>query len=151
MPNLILIADDDENDALALQKVLKKAEVRNPVMTVNDGSRVLELLKGDGKYRDRKRFPLPKILMLDLKMSRMDGFEVMEWIQVHKEFAGILIVVLNANGELQNIRESYRLGARTFLTKPCELADVCNLIRGYPTYWDCQHEKIRRTESEALS
>jgi len=134
---LILIADDDENDALAIQETLVKAGVKNLTTTVSDGTGVIAYFRGQGQYWDREKFPIPSVLMLDLKMPTFGGFAVMEWLNYQYESvrSNILIVVLTGHGELENVRRAYPLGARSFLTKPCVLEDVRNLVMGYPEYW----------------
>ena len=135
MAKLILIADDDENDLTAFRQCLKKAGAKNPVIAVDDGEKVIGYLKGEGKFENREKYPIPAILFLDLKMQRVGGFEVMEWIRDTK-FRDILIVALSGHGELESVRRAYQLGARSFLIKPCEVADMLNLMAAYSTYWD---------------
>jgi CheY-like chemotaxis protein len=135
MAKPILIADDDENDLIALRQTLKKAGAKNPVITVDDGEKVIAYLKGEGKFETRQKYPIPAVLFLDLKMRRKDGFGVMEWMRDTK-FRDILIVALSGHGELESVRRAYQLGARSFLIKPCEVADVVNLMAAYSTYWD---------------
>jgi CheY-like chemotaxis protein len=138
MPKVILIADDSENDVIAIRETLKDAGVINPIITVEDGRGVVAYLKGEGEYVDRKKFPLPSILLLDLKMPRMGGFRVMEWLSEHQKMRDILVIVLSGQdrGELENVRRAYRLGARSFLVKPCHVQEIHNLIRAYSTYWE---------------
>jgi CheY-like chemotaxis protein len=139
MPKLILIAEDTEDDAVVVRQCLKDAGVKNPVVTVDDGEKVIAYLKGENEYADRKKFPIPSILLLDLKMRKVGGFQVMEWLGKHpKKFKNILIVVLSGHQELENVRLAYQLGARSFLTKPCQVEDVKNLIRAYSTCWDLE-------------
>lgn len=136
MPKLILIADDDENDVKACMDALKAAGVQNPMLHVGDGEDVISYLKGEGKYANRKKFPLPSVLLLDLKMARVGGFSVLEWLKPQKQFKDILTVVLSGNNDLEFVRRAYGLGARTFLVKPCHPQDVHNLMRAYSTFWE---------------
>src|SRR5690349_327990 len=80
-PDLILIAEDDEDHVFLLKRALQKGAVLNPVFVVSDGQEAIEYLKGEGKYADRYEYPLPSLLLLDLKMPQKDGFEVLEWIR----------------------------------------------------------------------
>lgn len=140
MSKIVLIVDDDENDVFAISETLSNAGVKNPLITVSDGADVISYFAGMGRYADREKFPLPRVLLLDLKMQRMGGFSVMEWLnQQHKSVrADLLVVVLTAHGELENVRRAYQLGARSFLTKPCSVDDVRNLVRGYSTFWETE-------------
>jgi CheY-like chemotaxis protein len=121
--------------------------VRNPVRFVTDGSSVIAYLKGTGEYDDREKFPLPGVLLLDLIMPRLDGFQVMEWLKTQSQFADMLIVVLTGHGHLSNMREAYMLGARSFLTKPCRVEDVQNLLDGFSSYWDVDAGEVNELVS----
>jgi len=136
MSKAVLIAEDNDDDAMAIRTALRNAGVTLPLKFVTNGSSVIDYFKGTGEYVDRERFPLPNVLLLDLKMPRLDGFQVMEWLATQKRFHDLLIVVLSGNGELSNMRGAFLLGARSFLTKPCRVADVKNLMRAYSTYWE---------------
>jgi len=142
MAKLILIADDDDDDAKAFKDVLKKAGITNPVLRVRDGEDVISYLKGEGKYENRKKFPLPSVLLLDLKMARVGGFSVLEWLKPQKEFKDILAVVLSGHNDLENVRRAYHLGARSFLMKPCHPQEVQNLMRAYSSYWETDNAAV---------
>jgi len=132
---MILIADDNENDAMELAECIRKAGAKNPLTVVSDGKEVIAYFRGEEKYADRTEYPLPSILLLDIKMPGLDGFEVMERLSSKKYAEGVLIVVLTGY-ELANIRRGYELGARSFLPKPCRVDDIQNLMRTYSTYWE---------------
>ena|SRR5215469_9753968 len=136
MSKAVLIAEDSDDDAMAIRAALRNAGVTLPLRFVTDGSSVIAYLKGAREYVDREIFPLPNVLLLDLKMPRLDGFQVMEWLKTQKQFHDLLIVVLSGMGELSNIREAYMLGARSFLIKPIRVTDVRNVMRAYSTYWE---------------
>jgi CheY-like chemotaxis protein len=140
---MILLADDDKEVLVAIRHVLKEAGVTSPVVSVHDGTQVISYVKGEGRYANRRKFPLPSVLMVDLKMKRMTGLEVMEWLAVNNKLKGMLVVVLSGHGELENVREAYRMGARSFLTKPCTLVDVLNLVKAYPTFWELRPSQSR--------
>lgn len=136
MARAVLIAEDDEDDLLALSSTLKKAGVKNPLIPLNDGTEVIAYLKREKHYADRKKFPPPAVLLLDLKMPRIGGLQVLEWLAERKQSREILVIVLTGHNNLGNLRTAYQTGARSFLTKPCRVADVQNLIRSYSTYWE---------------
>lgn len=132
----ILIGEDYEDDAVFLQRSLKKAGVMNPAFHVRDGTSVIAWLKGEGIYSDRAKHPIPCVLFLDLKMPGVDGFAVLEWLKGRKEFDEILVVVLTGDQETHKISHAYELGADSFLTKPCRVEDAQNLIRHFTGYWE---------------
>jgi FixJ family two-component response regulator len=104
-------------------------------------------LRGDNQYADRKEFPVPSVLLLDLKMRRKSGFDVLEWLTFHEEFENMLVVVLSGHGELKNVRDAYQLGAHSFLIKPCHVEDVLNLISTYPEHWKTSLGTVRAREN----
>jgi len=120
---------------MAIRATLRDAGVALPLKFVTDGSSAIAYLNGSGEYRDREKFPLPSVLLLDLKMPRLDGFQVMEWLKTQKRFNDLLIVVVSGNGDLSNIPKAYSLGARSFLMKPIRVADIQNLMRSHSTHW----------------
>jgi CheY-like chemotaxis protein len=131
----ILLAEDSEDDADIIRHVLKKAKVDNPIITVWDGAEAIAYLKGEGIYADRDLSPLPAVLLLDLKMPKRDGFEVLEWVRTQPQFKDLLIVVLSGFNQLESINRAYALGAHSFLTKPCQLEDITNLTNTFKGYW----------------
>jgi CheY-like chemotaxis protein len=125
----ILLAEDSPDDQILFLRVLRQAGVENPVFIVHDGDEALSYLKGEGSFTDRERFPLPCALFLDLRMRRVDGWEVLRWLRTQDEFSGMLVVVLTVFDEPKTILEAYRLGANSFLTKPIWGPDVKNLVQ----------------------
>lgn len=132
---MILIADDNENDAIAILATLKASGIRNQLRLVSDGKEVIAYLKGSNEYADRTKHPLPSVLLLDLKMPQVGGFAVLEWLRAAMPTKDILIIILSGHGDLQDIKRGYELGARSFLVKPCRSEDIRNLVRAYSTYW----------------
>ena len=136
MPKTILIADDDENDAASLIYNLQAAGVGNPILRVRDGNEAINYLAGTGEFADRRLFPLPSVLFLDLKMPRVDGFGVLDWLQLRPLKTPILVVALTGYLEYKNAQKAYQHGAHTFLTKPCVTEDIRNLRHVYAGYWE---------------
>ena len=135
LPKAILIAEDYEHDIILLKLALQRTGIANPVIVVRDGADAVTCLRGKGTFADRGQFPAPGILFLDLKMPRMDGFQVLEWLQTHPEFHDLLVVVLTARCELKDINQAYALGAHSYLVKPCLPAELENLIQSHPRHW----------------
>src|SRR5688500_2901230 len=94
---LILLAEDDENDIELFRRALIKAEIHNPVEIVRDGEEAVAYLKGDGKFSDRVRYPLPSLMLLDLNMPRADGFQVLDWVRRQPELNALRVVVLTVS------------------------------------------------------
>lgn len=121
---LILVVEDDENDAVLIRRTLARAGVPNPRQFVTDGDAAISYLVGVGRFADRKKYPLPGLVLLDLKMPGMDGFEVLRWIREHPLFKNLPVVVLTSSDEIRDVNEAYRLGANSFLVKPLEFQNV---------------------------
>ena len=129
---VILIVDDSEDDIISLQQVLKRAGLTNPIRSVTSGTDAIAYLRGDPPFADRVKSPMPALIFLDLKMRGLDGFDVLHWIQINPDCDKAFLVALSGLEELSAIRRAYSLGADTFLVKPCGLADVENLLHGFP-------------------
>jgi CheY-like chemotaxis protein len=135
MPRSILVAEDFEYDIVLLRLALQRVNIANPVIVVRDGTEAVACMKGRGAFGDREKFPAPGILFLDLKMPRMDGFQVLEWLQTHPQFHDLLVVVLTVRCELRDINQAYALGAHSYLVKPCLPAELENLARCHSRHW----------------
>lgn len=133
--NPILIVDDFEPDAKLLELALSRAGLVNPVFFAETGQMCIMYLGGQGKYGDRILFPLPGILMLDLRMPDISGFDVLEWCHAQQHLSDLFIVVLSGFHELRDLNRAYRLGAKTFLSKPVSAADISEVVRTYPGPW----------------
>ncbi len=132
----ILIAEDFEPDAKALELTLKKAGVANPLIFVSDGDQAIYYLMGKGIYADREKYPFPGVFLLDLKMPRVDGYEVLRWCRSQPQLSDLVICVLSGYHELQDVARAYQLGASTFLVKPLAVADIQNVVEGHPGPWE---------------
>jgi CheY-like chemotaxis protein len=131
----MLLFEDDDNDAFLLQRALKKADINNPVQRVRDGQEGIDYLSGVGQYRDRSQFPFPRVVLLDLKMPRKSGMEVLEWMKSHPEFKVIPTIIFTASKEQQDVARSYGLGANCFVTKPSKFEDLEHLVRILHEFW----------------
>src|SRR6185436_2235354 len=118
--DLILIAEDNEDHVILLRRALQKGALLNPIFVVNDGEETVAYLKGEGKYADRYEYPLPALLLLDLKMPKKNGFEVLEWIRQQPGLRRLRVVVLTTSDSPDDIDRAYELGANAFMVKPLE-------------------------------
>lgn len=132
--DLILIAEDNEDHVVLLRRSLQKGALLNPVFVVHDGEEAISYLKGEGKYADRYEYPLPSLLLLDLKMPRKNGFEVLEWIREQPGLRRLRVVVLTTSDAPNDIDRAYELGANAFMVKPLDrhhFLEVTEAIKGY--------------------
>jgi len=147
---LILLAEDDENHVLLVRRAFAKAHILNPLHVVTDGEEVIAYLKGEGPYANRAEFPLPSLLLLDLKMPRKDGFQVLEWIRSQPALSRLRVVVLTSSESIRYVNRAYDLGANSFLTKPSDFEEFLAVIRALQGYWIWLSEtpEVARPEPE---
>ncbi len=139
----ILLVEDDANDVLLLERAFQKAELRNILKIVRYGAQAMDYLSAQGIFADRQKFPLPFLLLLDLKMPGMDGFEVLQWVRAQPELMRLLIVVLTSSNLQSDVDRAYELGANSYLVKPVGFEEMVNLIQRFEIYWT----EINRTPS----
>lgn len=132
---IVLVADDDLNDVTLLRRAFLQAGVDVAMKVVRDGEEVIQYLHGDAPFSDREEFPLPKLLLLDLKMPRANGFEVLEWLRKQAGLRRILVVVLTSSDEPEDIDRAYDLGANSFLRKPDDFTNLIKVSRKLHDYW----------------
>jgi CheY-like chemotaxis protein len=131
----ILLAEDDPNDVLLIQRAFQKAGLRNALKVVRDGEQAISYLDGRGVYANRERFPAPFLLLLDLKMPGTDGFEVLEWVRKEPELKRLLVVVLTSSNLQEDVDRAYDLGANSYLVKPVSFDEMVNMIKRFEIYW----------------
>ena|SRR5437764_1127985 len=137
----ILLVDDDENDALLLQRAFKKAGLHDWLRVLTQGQEAINYLSGRDSYADRDRFPLPFLMLLDLKMPGIDGFEVLRWARSEPDLKRLLIVVLTSSNLQTDVDRAYELGANSYLVKPVEFDEMVNMVQRFQAYWS----EINRT------
>src|SRR6476646_8435725 len=97
---VILLVEDQEDDIYLIRKAFKKAGVLNPIHVVRDGEEAIEYLSGEGRFENRAEHPLPELIMLDLKMPRLNGFQVLQWIRQQTDFGAIPVIVLTSSEQI---------------------------------------------------
>ena len=132
---MILLVDDDENDVLLIQRAFQKAGMRNNLKVVRNGQQAIEYLGAQGSYTDRDKFPLPFLVLLDLKMPGVDGFEVLEWMRRDPSVKSLLVVVLTSSNLQSDVDRAYELGANSYLVKPVEFDEMVHLVQRFEAYW----------------
>jgi CheY-like chemotaxis protein len=132
---VILVAEDNENDVLMLRRAFLHLVVTAPVQYVANGEEVIAYLSGTGRFANRDEYPLPDILLLDLKMPRKNGFDVLRWWRERKDLAAIRVVVLTTSEEIRDVNEAYRLGVASFLVKPFNFDEFRNTLFAMFQYW----------------
>ena len=141
----ILVAEDDPTDAFFLQRAFTRAGIAVTLNFVRDGQEVMEYLAGRGPYADRVLFPQPQLLLLDLKMPRVDGFGVLRWIRKQPALNGLLVVLFSGSDEQRDISRAYELGANWYMAKPHSMEELTALVGRFKKYWiEANQDRHRR-------
>lgn len=133
--NTILLVEDEPDAVTLLQHAFAQAGIRNPVRPVRDGDEAIAYLAGHGACADRSVHPLPALVLLDLKLPRCSGFEVLEWIRANPSLRGLPVVVLTSSREGRDVLRAYAAGANSYLVKPSSLAELIELSIAFRQYW----------------
>jgi CheY-like chemotaxis protein len=135
LSSLILLVEDDPNDQTLIRRVFVKAKLTNPLQIVDDGDAAVGYLNGDGTYVDRQRHPLPVLILLDLKLPRRSGLEVLEWMRAQPSLRCIRVIVLTSSADGNDIAHAYDLGANSYLVTPLAFEGLLELLRTAGLYW----------------
>jgi CheY-like chemotaxis protein len=138
MPRTILLVEDEENDVFFMQEAMKKAGVLNPIRVVSNGQQAIDYFKGAGKFGNREEFPLPCLVLLDLKLPYVMGLDVLKWIRQQPEVP-VIVVILSSSREEEDIATAYRLGANGYLVKPPEAAILLDMAKSIKDFWLTQN------------
>jgi CheY-like chemotaxis protein len=131
----VLVAEDDPADAYFLQRAFKRAGIPITLQFVRDGQKVLDYLRGEGPFADRAAHPMPQLLLLDLKMPRLDGFDVLEWVRKEPSFSHLMVVIFSSSDEPRDMGRAYRLGANEYLVKPHSIEELNRLVGQFKKHW----------------
>jgi len=146
-----LLAEDREEDVVSIRHAFAKANFLNPLQVVTSGEEAIAYLRGEGKYADRDEYPLPSLLLLDLKMPRKDGFQVLEWIRQQPVLSALRVVVLTASDRISDVNRAYQLGASSFLVKPVDFPNFVEMTRALKGYWLWMTNEERAAQVSPLS
>jgi CheY-like chemotaxis protein len=139
MNAMILVVEDDENDLMFLKMAMKNAGVTNPIQVARDGQEVLDYFQGNGKFADRAEFPLPYLVLLDLKLPYVMGLDVLTWIREQPQFKSTIVIVLTSSRYIGDIGKAYQLGANAYLVKPADLNALEGMMRTFKDFWLVQN------------
>lgn len=138
----ILLVEDDPNDILLTQRAFRKANLTNAsLQIVTDGDTAVAYLSGEGEYADRDRYPVPVVALLDLKLPRRSGHEILAWLRQQPELKRLPVVVLTSSKQNPDINQAYDLGANSYLVKPVGLAALVEIVQSLNLYWLLLNEK----------
>jgi CheY-like chemotaxis protein len=134
MTGKILWIEDDPDDVLLIGRAIRKAGLDQPALA-RDGREAVAYLSGSGAYVDRTVHPFPSLILLDLKLPRMSGFEVLQWIRQHEETSRIPVVMFTSSKEKSDIDRAYDLGANAYLLKSVDHDHLVEALHGLRAFW----------------
>ena len=147
----ILVVEDSAEDALLIKAAIGRIGIGVSLHIVEDGVEAVRYLRGDGKYRDRREFPSPTIVVSDVKMPHMDGIQFLRWVRSHPDCAGIPIIIFTSSDAPSEAEQAYRLGANAYLVKPSTLKEFTELLRATCEFWSrCVPVSASRADSSAV-
>jgi CheY-like chemotaxis protein len=132
---VILLAEDSEVDVLMTRRAFAKIGLINPLHVVSDGEEAIAYLSGVGKYANRSEYPLPVLLLLDLRMPRKNGLEVLRWIRQQPTLRALRVIVLTTSDLFRDVNEAYQLGANSYIVKPVDLDQFVRVSQALKGYW----------------
>ncbi len=131
----ILIVEDNPNDAEMAMRALKRNNLTNKVYIVNDGEEALDFILSRGKYSIRKKCVRPRMVLLDLKLPKIDGLEVLKEIKGNPETRIIPVIILTSSKQEKDLVESYNLGVNSYIVKPVEFEKFVDAVNELGMYW----------------
>lgn len=132
---VVLLVEDDPDHVALIQRAFAKAKLVNPLLVVRDGEDAVDYLSGRGAYTDRSRYPLPSLILLDLKLPRKSGLEVLEWLRGEAGLKLTPVVILSSSSETYDVAKAYALGVNSYLLKPVNFGDLLEMVKSIGMYW----------------
>src|SRR5882672_8680094 len=131
----ILVVDDSEDDVFFLCRAFEKAGLKHPIIHVSDGEEAVDYLSGENGFTDRSRYPLPSLMLLDIKMPKLNGFDVLEWLLTRKDFKELLVVMFSSSFQGEDVEKARVLGATDYLTKPTGSEGFDQVVQTIASKW----------------
>ena len=132
----VLVVEDDPNDVFLLRRAFKKACPQVTLQACKDGEEAMQYLKGDNAFADRTKFPMPKVLITDLKLPRVSGFDLLRWLRENSSCRVIPTVVLSASSVDEDVQRAYELGANCYFCKPTSFERLVAVVGLLNTFWN---------------
>ncbi len=141
-PSTILLVEDNPDDEALTVRALKKSKVKNEVIVVRDGAEALDFLFARGQYSSRNTNNLPQVMLLDLKLPKVDGLEVLRQVRADTRTKLLPIVILTSSKEERDLMEGYSNGCNSYIVKPVDMAQFTEAVQALELYWVLLNEKV---------
>lgn len=136
MEHVLLLVEDDDADAILIGRAIRKAQISVRLQRVKDGDEAIDYLEGREAYADRAVFPQPSVVLLDIKLPRRSGFEVISWLRGQPTpLSRTAVVMFTSSGRSADINRAYELGANSYLRKPEQHSDLVEVISVFNEFW----------------
>lgn len=136
---IVLLAEDQDDDVALFTRAITRVVGRHTIRVVPDGAAAISYLRGEGLYGDRAAYPFPNVLLLDIKMPRVSGLDVLRWLHDHPDCSIIPSIVFTSSEQPQDIKEAYVLGANAYFCKPVVFDELQELLGLVFQYWFKSH------------
>lgn len=130
----VLLVEDNPDDVILMQRSARQAELPCQIEVAPDGESAMAYLAGEGKFADRTAHPLPSLVLLDLRLPRASGHDVLAWIRSRPELTGLPVIILTTSQHPEDVTRAHALGATEYLVKPLHFHDLVELTRGLRRY-----------------
>lgn len=131
----MLLVEDDDHDIFFVRRATETSNGGHTVHVVHDGAQAIEYLRAEGIYADRERYPWPNLILTDLKMPGMDGFELLQWLHQNPYSAVIPLIVYSSSNLEADVRRAYRLGANAYIKKPGSVSELAQTLGLIYDFW----------------
>jgi len=131
----VLLVEDNPDDVLLVRRAFRKADLASPLHVVGDGEQAVDYLRGHDRFANRQAHPLPGLVLLDMKLPRRSGLEVLAWIRAQAHFVGLPVVMLTSSDAEEDVAAAYQAGASSYVLKPVEFEALRRVVGQLHLYW----------------
>lgn len=133
--SVFLLVEDNENDVVLVGRAFSKSQLLNPLAVVRNAEEAMAYFMGIGAYKDRAEYPLPSLVLLDLKMPGMSGIDFLKWLRQQPGYGSTRVVILTSSNLTKDVNAAYQAGANSFLVKPVDFERFIEITSALSGYW----------------
>lgn len=133
--NTILLVEDSPKDVILIKRAIRKANLANAIQVANNGEEAIHYLAGQDDFADREQYPIPILILLDLKLPRKSGFEVLAWLREQPTLKRLPVVILTSSNQTVDVNQAYDLGVNSYLVKPVAFDALVEMVQSLGMYW----------------